>query len=768
MYYFDFSNIDFSNFSFRPYSLYNEGHSDIVGSATVVANAKTIMYCSSDIAGNASIVVTGSHIYFRIYGDSDIATGGTITSDSLLKHYGRLNTLQGTGGVTANAKRTAFVYCDIDIAGNGSLLVIGSSLSSILRGVSDIASTGELNSYSLLKHYGKISPLQGTGVLVSDGMVKVYAIVGISGHADMNLDSIEKMFEEARIVGTGNVQSNSVLRWMGNSDITATASVGGDSKLTITGNVAIIATANLQANNIMYLRADLTDADTYSFPFDDKTFIYNGTDFLYYDGTKIGKVIDIAYVPTVSNKRTPAGVGVIGEQLNFLSPSWKDSFNGTASDTAYKLSYVADSVAVYTNGVLVAPADYTFPTGGTDYTVVTFGVAQGEGVDNVVITGTKAELTDPTVITRCTQFIVYGGKNDNRVFACRLNVRYHSGLEDATYWPIDAFEIITSDAEDITGFGKMIDYLINLKKRSLTYTDIEQDSGLFNGTTIWPVYPLNDEFGCIAKDTIKSVNNGLIFLAGTNEGSPAGVAFLSTSAVRDQLNVQIISRDINTSVDLTLLGLLDYTDAELTGAKAYIYDDKYWLKVGDRCWILDLRMSNFSQGLFCWYPYDGKPADANCFLNYSGHLYLGDDTTGLIYKDNAGLASNEAANEDGAALDFYWTSPLVSCGTRTWTKDFEELFISFGREISGHNALTFITDDGKEVVIVTVQAAQIFDFGNIDFANWSFGSNPYPSTQPEIVGYSSEYLQWKIQNNVLDEGLIILAQELTYRIGERV
>jgi hypothetical protein len=496
----------------------------------------------------------------------------------------------------------------------------------------------------------------------------------------------------------------------------------------------------------------------------DKVYIYNETDFCYYDGTNpVANVV--GYVPIVSNKRTPAGVGVIGEQLNFLSTLWKDSFNGTASDMVYKLSYAADSVVVYTNGALVAPTGYTFPTGGTDYTTVTFGTTQGAGVDNVVITGTKAGLTDSTAITKCTQFIVYGGKNDNRVFACRLNVRYHSGLEDATYWPTDAFEIITSDAEDITGFGKMIDYLVNLKKRSLTFTNIDQDT---NGNTIWPIYPLNDEFGCIAKDTIKSVNNGLIFLAGTNEGSPAGVVYLSTSAVRDQLNVQIISRDINTSVDSTLTGLLGYTVAELEGAKAYVYDDKYMLKVGNRCWILDLRMSNFSQGLFCWYPYDGKSADTNCFLDYSGHLYLGDDSAGMIYKDNVGLASDEETNEDGAALDFYWTSPVVSCGTRTWTKDFEELFITYGRQVSGHNVLTFITDDNREVVNVVIQTAQMFDFGNIDFANWSFGVNPYPSTQPEIVGYSSEYLQWKIQNDMLGEGLVILAQELTYRIGDRV
>jgi len=62
---------------------------------------------------------------------------------------------------------------------------------------------------------------------------------------------------------------------------------------------------------------------------------------------------------------------------------------------------------------------------------------------------------------------------------------------------------------------------------------------------------------------------------------------------------------------------------------------------------LDLRMSSFTNQLYCWYPYDGTPAKANCFLDYEGDLYIGDDTAGLIYKEN------ESVNEDGVELDFY-------------------------------------------------------------------------------------------------------------------
>ncbi len=725
----------------RAYRQSSSAHNLILGSSIITCSENWDLALSANLtlnAGTSTIILTG---------DSKTFAGGNLTYNNLelqgdnctITGSNTFNELKVKAGntavMTAGTTQTAGKICS-DTAGSPATLSCASgTVTLISNDVQDIA-TGGGATFVL----GQTIAGSATCSVTTVGDVKQGQV--IAGNA------------LCAVTTTGGVKQGQVMA--GSAICSATTQAKIKQGQTISGSA--ICSATIQCNAMQGLRGDLTDADTYSFPMSDKTYIYNGTDFMYYDGTKIGKVADIAYVPTISNKRTPAGVGVAHEKLNFLSTSWKDSFNGTVGDTAYTLSCDADSVVVHNNGVLVDPGDYTFPT-GADYGTVTFGAGQGEGVDNVVITGTKAGLTDPTVITKCTQFIVYGGKNDNRVFACRLNVRYHSGLEDATYWPVDAFEIITSDAEDITGFGKMIDYLINLKKRSLTFTNIDADS---SGNTIWPIYPLNDEYGCIAKDSIKSVNNGLIFLAGTNEGSPAGVAYLSTSTVRDQLNVQIISRDINTSVDTSLTGLLGYAVSELTNAKAYIFDDKYWLKVGDKCWILDLKQSDFSQGKYCWYPYDGIPADANCFLDYSGDLYLGHDTNGLIYKEST------SDDEDGSALDFYWTSPIIFCGTRTWMKDFEELFVTFGRQVIGNNKLTFITDDGKEEVLVAVQSANLFDFASIDFSAWSFGANPFPSTQPEIVGYSAEYLQWKIQNDELDQGLVILAQELTYRIGERV
>lgn len=510
--------------------------------------------------------------------------------------------------------------------------------------------------------------------------------------------------------------------------------------------------------SVTVLYEGLNDVGTSFFNLAGKCFFYNGTDFGYYDGATVGKVTDIAYVPTITLGRAPTGGGTPFEDLNYLSNSWKDSFSGTVDATEYQLSFTGLSnteVKAWVNGTLKAET--------TDFTVdrttgvITFNDAPGDGTNNVIIQAEKANLMDADYINKCTQFVIYGGKNDNRVFACKGNTRYHCSLNDPTYWPENNYVVITSDAENLVGFGKMYDYLINLKENSLTFTTLDTDG---EGNILFPVYPLNDEYGCLASDSIQPVANGLIFLAQTATGAPAGVVYLSPTSVRNQLNVQVISEDINKSVHVGVTGITEYSHSELVNAKSYIHDKKYWLKIGDRLWILDLRESDFVRGLFCWYPYDGPMSNANCFLEHEGNFYIGGSDS-IIHVETAGLS-------DGSnVIDAYWTSPILDCGSRSYTKDFEELHIVLGPQVKATHTLSFITDDGKEDIPLHIEADRLFSYAAINYGVFGYGLNPYPSKQTELVGYSAEYLQWIIGNNRLDEGLTILAQELDYLWGER-
>jgi len=693
MYYFSYADINYGKFSYRPYSLYNEGTAVLTGESTLLSNAKWIFIKRSDgELKSTTQVLADSEVYTQVRASSTIRSNSTFAIDSLLKHYGQ-------------------------------------------------------------------SSISTDTALIGDSFVKVLAGTKIKGNADVTTTETVKAFEEATLTAKANVTARSALRFSTNADIGATSFVEVNTIVAIHANVIIEAGCKITATAKKAIIAGLDDANTYFFNFGGRAYFHNGTGYYYYDGTTAGKVTDIAHIPTLTLGRAPTGGGTANEDLNYLSNSWKDSFSGTADAVEYHLSFAGLSdtlVKAWVNGELKEETiDFTVDraTG-----VVTFSAPPGEGTDNIKIQAEKDNLMNPDYILKSTQMVIYGGKNDNRVFACRSNTRYHSGLNNPTYWPENNYAAITSDAENLVGFGKMYDYLINLKENSITFTTLDTNP---SGDVIFAVYPLNDEYGCLAPDSIQPVANGLIFLAQTNTGTPAGVVFLSPTAVRNQLNVRVISEDINKSVHVGITGLTEYARTELAAAKSYIHDKKYWLRVGDRAWILDLRESDFTIGKYCWYPYDGPVAKTNCFIEIEGNFYAGDDTNGVIYKENNGT------NDGQDAINAYWTSPIVYCGSRSWTKDFEELHIVFGPQVRANHTLSFITDDGEENVPLEIDSARIFTYADINYGEFAYGSNPYPSKQTELVGYSAEYLQWIIGNKEPNQGLTILAQELDYLWGER-
>lgn len=617
------------------------------------------------------------------------------------------------------------------------------------------------NPHTIVKNYCR-ADLAAGATLHANSVLKLYSRANIHGNADITTDETIRVFEEALLICEAEINVKSAFRWNESVLLTAGADVEAKSIVAIYANVIIEAGADIKATAKKAIATGLTDADTYFFNFGGKCYFYNGTDYCYYDGIQVGRVTDIAYIPTITMGRAPTGGGTQNEDLNYLSNSWVDSFSGTADATEYQLSFSGLSdkpVKVWVSGEeKLENTDFTV---NRETGVITFNAAPGEGTDNIQIQAEKGGLMNPGYINKCTQMIIYGGKNDNRVFACRGNTRYHCGLNNPAYWPENNYAVITSDAENLVGFGKMYDYLINLKENSLTFTTLDSDSG---GDVIFPVYPLNDEYGCLAPDSIQPVANGLIFLAQTVTGAPAGVVFLSPTTIRNQLNARVISEDINKSVHAGIAGIIEYSREELEAAKSYVHDKKYWLRVGDRVWILDLRATNFATGEYCWYPYDGPVTGANCFLEHEDNFYAGDGENGAIYCEREG---REGLNDGSAPVNSYWTSPILHCGSRSYVKDFEELHIIFGPQVLADHTLIFITDEDREIIDINIESARIFSYAQLNYGSFHYGSNPYPSKQTELVGYSAEYLQWIVGNDKINQSLTILAQELDYLWGER-
>lgn len=515
--------------------------------------------------------------------------------------------------------------------------------------------------------------------------------------------------------------------------------------------------------SLMSSPANITDTTTGFFTMNDTCYAYTGTEFVQYTGSGTVATV-VGYVPKYTTGRSPDGTtSAADEELNLLSNSWKDVFTGTVAATDYHLSFTGLSATL-----VKAWVDGVEKTETTDFTVnrttgvVTFSVAPG--AVQVIIQAEKDNLNDPTDITKCTIFSVYGGKEDTRVFAAGhptlVNYRWRSYLVDPTYWPISAFELITSDAEAVTGFGRMIDYQIIYKEYSQQYSYVNEVSGVVS----FPVLPLNDEYGCASARTIAPAQGGLLAL------SYRGVIWTQPSLVRGQANCKMISAKVNDTRTSTtqVIGILDHTKAEIEAAFSILINQKYYLHIDDTVWILDLKYSDLVSGIYCWYRYTGLPGSASCFLDRSGDLYFGDNTNGLVYKPIDNVDPMLEYNDDGAAIDSYWFTPFLFMGLRNYIKKFERLNLTFaGQPDSGHQVSVY-TDQGPEDIALTYSDSRSFDYSRIYYDDWTYGLMAYPQTESERVGYKGEYIQYRLRNNTLNQGMTVLSQSLEYSIRKKV
>ena len=514
------------------------------------------------------------------------------------------------------------------------------------------------------------------------------------------------------------------------------------------------------------VKASIADTTVTFFTMNDICYFLTGTEYCQYDGTNPVAVVT-GYVPIINQGRAPDGTGGTAyQELNHLSDSWRESFSGTADATEYKLQ-LPGLLGIKPDSIEKAWVNGTEKTTGftlsADGFTVTFDTAPGLGDNNVVIQLTKEGLNDPTVITKCTIAQEWGGKNDTRVFfsgnPAISNRRWYSsvregGILDPTYFKVNDYDDIGSNAEAVTGFGRVVDYQVVYKERTTYYSSVvgPDDAGFMS----FPVLPMNDEYGCIAPRTVCPAQGGLLAL------SEQGVTFTIPSFVRGQLNVVLVSEKVNHDWD-SLTGIQDFTMAEREAAHAYIYDQKYWLHIKDRVWVLDLRYSNLAQGVYCWYPFTQIPGKASCFLESGENLYIGDNAAGLIYKRYKGRYS-----DDAEPIDAWWKCPNLFMGSRGWIKKFLYAKITFApAQISDH-ILSFITDEDIEDIPIR-QEAGLFSFANWSFKYFTFGVNnkEYPSIQPEKAGIKGEYLQLKIRNNS-NRGMTIVAVTVTYQTKKEV
>lgn len=492
--------------------------------------------------------------------------------------------------------------------------------------------------------------------------------------------------------------------------------------------------------------------------FNDFMWFMDGTNYLRYDGTTVVTVQSVAYVPTLFISTPPPGGGTFFEDFNLLGSAFKQSFSGNGSTTQFFLAITGldvTAVSATVNGVVINE--------GAGLTVdrtlgrITFTAAPATGTNNVIITAFKTIASKPLQITKCNDFVIYGGTQDTRVFwygnPDTPSTAYRSGLFDPSYAPENGFIKVGSDASAIKKMVSQYDTCIILKGPLRTSSSAAQNVNdnliwnmsfeLNNGVASFPLKPLNNQINCIAIDSVQLINNTPTWL------SHIGVHQLAGTNVRDERNTAHISGKIDRASDFSLTGLLDFTT--ITNSVSVDFDQKYILALNDSentAFIFD-----YIAGV--WYKWDN--IKSSCFVEINGYLHFGSNSEGIVYKF---LKQDDAQNyrDDSEAINCYWKSKPLNFGTNSLLKTAPRLWYHLKPADSGSADLSYVTDFiSSGTNLFPSEYVSQFNYATWDYANFTYILGVFPLTvQAKIKAKKFMYLQVILSNPRIDESMGIL------------
>lgn len=546
------------------------------------------------------------------------------------------------------------------------------------------------------------------------------------------------------------------------------------------------------------LYQDMADDRSTAFQANKRLWFLDGKTYLVYgdfsanedgSGWAVKKVTDIAYVPMVVVGRDPAGTGgATKEDTNMLTRWRVYSFFGTKDPTAkaYHLSSTddvklnADPVKVRilnSNGVWVDKSE------GTDFSVnrtkgiVTFNVAPGTSpstLDNVEIEVSVAlddEIKDDPIslINGCRIAALYGMDGAmNMAFvsgnAKVPNFQYWTGASDdyatdPSYFPGFNYQYIGQDSTAIMGYSTIGNYLAVHKEAN------GQDENIFliggqtdeAGNVSFPIVGTAAGIGAVSRYAFARLDTEPLFL------SSQGVCAVTTQDYTARRYAQDRSYYINPR-------LVD--EPNLADAVATVFNNRYWLAVNGHVYVADGRQKGYqknapmSEFQYEWYYLDNIPA--RVWWQYDGHLWFGDGD-GKVRR--FWLASEDSAvcrvyNDDGAAIEAIWDTPIFTFDTISQYKTMKGLWVMTAPYLRSGMGI-YYRHSGLSV-LVRSSKLDIFDFGDVDFNRLTF----YTDDSPRIVATNTKLkkfmtAQFRFQNGELNDAFGFYEAEMQYTVGGR-
>lgn len=385
------------------------------------------------------------------------------------------------------------------------------------------------------------------------------------------------------------------------------------------------------------------------------------------------------YIPTIVINRTPDGTyHDINDELNLIGSGFQNHFHGDGTSKVYKLNYTGlDNTPLK---VIVEGKETTDFTVDYEKGEVTFATAPVKGTNNVEITAYKTVQEDIDKVMSCTLYATYGGNNNSRLFlAGDGNSRfYFSGVADATYFPAQSYARIGNDDDDIQGFGEQYDVLIVFKSNEVYGLEYYTDK---DGIGRFSSYRVNSKIGCDAPNSIQLINNQLTWLS-----TKHGVCTLVSTAIEDERNVRVISRNVDGGYRVA--GLLQ--EKNLQNATSIDYEGKYFLAVNERVYVWDYLMSPYANtGKL---DADAKKLSWFLFDNFNVSMFI-EKKFDLLYSNGSKLVilTNEYS-DFGEPIHAKYQTPFMQFEVN-YLKTIKNMYVQCRADTASVINITYFTEE---------------------------------------------------------------------------
>ena len=511
---------------------------------------------------------------------------------------------------------------------------------------------------------------------------------------------------------------------------------------------------------------------SFSIVCEDRLWILTGSKYLVFDGNKVARVKDIAYVPTIKIGCEPSnGAGTVYEAVNLLSDMRKVRYIGDGITTTYLVdSDGYDSVDSATvNGEKVHFAEdmgkrtisFSFPP----------GTPSVSGQDNVEIVYKKHIDGNSEVIEKCSVMGLYGlgGADSDRVFFTgnpdKRHMDWYCSVSspkfnvDPTYVPDNSFAKVGSDSCAIVGYRRIGAYQLIIKEQN------DQDASVYlrrsgvdaDGNPYFALIQGASGLGAISSATLANLGDEPLFLS-----KYRGICGVVLSQVTDVTSVQNRSWFVDSRLT---------NEPDLKNAVSVEWLGRYCLFVNNHVYVLDSRQSKTyrehsgsSYVYECFY-WSGVPAI--CVCESDGDLFFGTEN-GAVCKfntdlsDDSGIYRDRPTEKTEIPVSAYWTTAVSDDGyIGRWKKTVSRQCALTTRSVGGVAEISCdMNTDGEpweNLIHFEPLGAALFE--SADFSSWSFETEKMPVSlgvgkKPgRYITVSLRISNQNIGENLLCEGL---------------